>query len=113
MTGARRHKKDQETATDRRYAPRRVRLGRTIRRPSDEREKGCHTRCSPDGGGVGDPGNVRVRHGKWMDVNMLAMTTGRGRTAKFRELFGRAGFALEHIVPTGSPLSIIVGKPIV
>jgi hypothetical protein len=32
--------------------------------------------------------------------------------AEFRDLFGRAGFALEQIVPTRSPLSIVVGKPI-
>jgi hypothetical protein len=50
--------------------------------------------------------------GKWMDVNMMAMTTGRERTAaEFRDLFERAGFALERIVPTPSPLSIVVGKP--
>jgi hypothetical protein len=52
--------------------------------------------------------------GKWMDLNMMIMATGRERTAdEFRELFGRAGFALERIVPTRSPLSIVVGKPIV
>jgi hypothetical protein len=50
--------------------------------------------------------------GKWMDLNMMAMTTGRERTAaEFRELFGRAGFALDQIVSTPSPLSIVVGKP--
>ena len=52
--------------------------------------------------------------GKWMDLNMMVMATGRERTAaEFRELFGRAGFALEQIVPTPSPLSIVVGKPTV
>jgi len=52
--------------------------------------------------------------GKWMDLNMMMMATGRERTAaEFRELFGRAGFALEQIVPTPSPLSIVVGKPTV
>jgi O-methyltransferase len=52
--------------------------------------------------------------GKWMDLNMMMMATGRERTvAEFRELFGRAGFTLEHIVPTPSPLSIVVGKPLV
>jgi hypothetical protein len=50
--------------------------------------------------------------GKWMDVNMMAMTTGRERTAaEFRDLFDRAGFELEQIVPTSSPLSIVLGKP--
>ena len=51
--------------------------------------------------------------GKWMDLNMMVMTSGRERTAsEFRAVFDRAGFALEQIVPTPSPLSIVVGKPI-
>jgi hypothetical protein len=51
--------------------------------------------------------------GKWMDLNMMAMATGRERTAaEFRGLFERAGFALEQIVPTASPLSIVIGRPI-
>jgi hypothetical protein len=52
--------------------------------------------------------------GKWMDLNMMVMATGRERTAvQFGDLFNRAGFALEQIVPTPSPLSIVMGKPIV
>jgi hypothetical protein len=51
--------------------------------------------------------------GKWMDLNMMAMTTGRERTAaEFGDLFERAGFWVEQIVPTPSPLSIVMGKPI-
>ncbi len=50
--------------------------------------------------------------GKWMDLNMLVMIAGQERTAtEFRGLFGRAGFDLEEIIPTASPLSIVVGKP--
>jgi len=50
--------------------------------------------------------------GKWMDVNMLVMAGGRERTAaEFRELYDKAGFVLEQIIPTHSPLSIIVGTP--
>jgi hypothetical protein len=50
--------------------------------------------------------------GKWMDLNMMMMTTGRERTAaEFGDLLARAGFALEQIVPTQSPLSIVVGRP--
>jgi O-methyltransferase domain len=50
--------------------------------------------------------------GKWMDLNMMVMATGRERTiAEFRDLLDQAGFALEQIVPTRSPLSIVVGKP--
>lgn len=48
-----------------------------------------------------------------MDLNMMVMATGKERTAgEFRELLDQSGFALERIVPTPSPLSIIVGKPI-
>jgi hypothetical protein len=50
--------------------------------------------------------------GKWMDLNMMMMGTGRERTAaEFRDLLEQAGFALEQILPTRSPLSIVVGKP--
>lgn len=50
--------------------------------------------------------------GKWMDMNMLVMTAGQERTAaEFRDLYDRAGFELEQIIPTRSPLSIIMGKP--
>jgi hypothetical protein len=51
--------------------------------------------------------------GKWMDLNMMMMAPGRERTAsEFRDLFVRSGFTLEQIVPTPSPLSILVGRPI-
>jgi hypothetical protein len=47
-----------------------------------------------------------------MDLNMMVMATGRERTAaEFRELLGKAGFELEEIVATPSPLSIVIGKP--
>ena len=50
--------------------------------------------------------------GKWMDLNMMLMATGRERTAtEFRDLLDRSGFVLEQVVPTASPLSIVVGKP--
>jgi ubiquinone/menaquinone biosynthesis C-methylase UbiE len=49
--------------------------------------------------------------GKWMDLNMLVMATGRERTAaEFRSLLSQSGFEVERIVPTGSPLSIVVAK---
>jgi hypothetical protein len=52
--------------------------------------------------------------GKWMDLNMMVMATGKERTAaEFRDLFHQAGFALERIVPTPAPLSIIIGRPII
>lgn len=50
--------------------------------------------------------------GKWMDLNMMVMATGRERTAaEFHDLLDQAGFELEQIVTTPSPLSIVVGKP--
>lgn len=50
--------------------------------------------------------------GKWMDLNMMVMATGKERTAaEFRDLLDQAGFALEQIVPTPSPLSIVVAMP--
>lgn len=50
--------------------------------------------------------------GKWMDLNMMMMATGKERTAaEFRDLLDQAGFALEQIVPTSSPLSIVVARP--
>jgi hypothetical protein len=49
--------------------------------------------------------------GKWMDINMLVNTGGRERTAsEFRSLYEQAGFELEDIIPTPSPLRIILGK---
>lgn len=51
--------------------------------------------------------------GKWMDLSMMALTTGRERTAaEFRGLLERDGFGLEQIVATPSPLSIVIGRPI-
>jgi hypothetical protein len=49
--------------------------------------------------------------GKWMDINMLVNTGGRERTAsEFRSLYEQAGFELDQIIPTASPLRIIIGK---
>lgn len=50
--------------------------------------------------------------GKWMDLNMMMMATGKERTAaEFRDLLDQADFTLEQIVPTASPLSIVVARP--
>ena len=52
--------------------------------------------------------------GKWMDLNMMVMARdGSGLLPNSATCFERAGFALEQIVPTPSPLSIVIGKPIV
>ncbi|MEE4350113.1 MAG: methyltransferase [Pacificimonas sp.] len=50
--------------------------------------------------------------GKWMDLNMMVMATGRERTAaEFEALLEPSGFALQTIEPTASPLSILVCRP--
>ena len=47
--------------------------------------------------------------GKFMDINMLAMTGGRERTEKeFASLFARAGLKLSRVIPTHSPMFSIV-----
>ena len=46
------------------------------------------------------------------DIAMLVFSGGRERTAsEFAELYGRAGFRLAQIVPTGSMFSIVEGIP--
>jgi SAM-dependent methyltransferase len=46
------------------------------------------------------------------DVNMLVATGGRQRSEpEFRALYAAAGFALEQILPTASPLCVVVGVP--
>jgi hypothetical protein len=48
-----------------------------------------------------------------MDLNMLVMTGGLERTAKeYGELFAKAGFRLERVVPTASPFSVIEARPV-
>ena len=45
---------------------------------------------------------------KVMDLNMLAMTSGRERTAaEYSDLFEKAGFKLTRVIPTPSPLQIV------
>jgi len=50
--------------------------------------------------------------GKFMDVNMMAMTGGRERTAEqFSVLFEASGFTLGRVIPTQSPVFIVEGVP--
>jgi hypothetical protein len=47
---------------------------------------------------------------KWLDLNMLVVVGGRGRTEReFRTLLGHAGFALSQVIPTGGPICLIEG----
>ena len=53
-------------------------------------------------------GNV-PHPGKFMDINMLAMTGGKERTEKeFKELFAKAGLELSKVVHTHSPMFSII-----
>lgn len=50
---------------------------------------------------------------KWLDLNMLLIPGGRERTeAEYAEMYARAGFRLERIVPTPTEVSIIEGRPV-
>jgi hypothetical protein len=50
---------------------------------------------------------------KWLDLNMLALPGGRERTeAEYRDMYARAGFNLERVVPTPTEVSIIEGRPV-
>ncbi|MBW4510337.1 MAG: hypothetical protein KME64_28035 [Scytonematopsis contorta HA4267-MV1] len=57
------------------------------------------------------PGANQPSIGKFLDIEMLLMTSGgRERTAEeFQELFAKGGFELTNIIPTPSPISIIEG----
>jgi hypothetical protein len=58
------------------------------------------------------PETAEFTFGKWVDLLMLTILGGRERTAtEYSELYGKAGFELEQIVTTPSPLSsIIIGR---
>lgn len=57
------------------------------------------------------PGNA-AQMAKWLDLNMLVLPGGQERTeAEYRELFAKAGFRLERIVPTATENSVIEGRP--
>jgi hypothetical protein len=54
------------------------------------------------------PGGNDPSFSKLGDLHMLVMTGGRERTAQeYRQLLDRAGFKLERIVPTESPVSVL------
>src|SRR4029078_361133 len=51
--------------------------------------------------------------GKWIDIEMFMLPGGRERTKEeFRELFDRAGFKLNRIVPTNSPLWVVESEKV-
>jgi O-methyltransferase domain/Dimerisation domain len=51
--------------------------------------------------------------GKWLDLQMMVAVDGRERTeVEFRDLLLKAGFELETVVPTASPLHLLIAKPV-
>ena len=51
--------------------------------------------------------------GKLLDINMLVLTGGKERSeAEFTDLLKDAGFALNRVIPTECPLSIVEGVPV-
>jgi hypothetical protein len=51
--------------------------------------------------------------GKWIDIEMFMLPGGRERTKEeFRELFDRAGFKLNKVVPTQSPLWVVESEKV-
>ena len=57
------------------------------------------------------PANI-PEPGKFMDVNMLAMTGGRERTAEdFAALFAASGFKLNRVIPTQSLMHLVEALP--
>jgi hypothetical protein len=50
--------------------------------------------------------------GKLLDIEMIAFVGGKERTAaEFRQLLAKAGFALQRVVQTRSPLSLLEAVP--
>lgn len=58
------------------------------------------------------PGNVQSV-GKWLDLEMLAVASGKERTeAEYRTLLAEARFQLTRIIPTPAPVSIVEAIPV-
>jgi hypothetical protein len=55
------------------------------------------------------PGNNIPHPAKLMDINMMVMTGGRGRTAReWQSLIESAGLQFSKIIPTRSPMFPII-----
>jgi hypothetical protein len=58
------------------------------------------------------PDGAQPHPAKVLDIVMLGVTGGRERTqGEYASLLAAGGFRLDRVVPTASPLSVIVGKP--
>ena len=61
---------------------------------------------------VGPPNEIP--EGKFSDLNMLVQYAALERTCQeFRDLLKSGGFEMTEVIPTRSPLSIIVAQPMV
>jgi hypothetical protein len=59
------------------------------------------------------PEGASFHVGKWIDLQMLVALRGRERTeTEYRALLTAAGFDLQEVVATASPLSLLVAKPV-
>jgi len=59
------------------------------------------------------PEGPSFHFGKWTDLQMLVAVKGRERTeTEYRALLTGAGFDLQEVVATASPLSLLVAKPV-
>ncbi|CNJ27790.1 O-methyltransferase [Mycobacterium tuberculosis] len=56
------------------------------------------------------PDHDRDFHGKWVDIEMLVVAGACERTAQeYGRLLDQAGFRLNRVIDTVSPLSIVEG----
>ena len=59
---------------------------------------------------IGPPNEIA--EGKFSDLNMMIQYGALERTGQeFHDLLKSAGFVMTEIIPTRSPLSIVVGQP--
>jgi O-methyltransferase domain len=59
------------------------------------------------------PQGASFHFGKWTDLQMLVAVRGCERTeTEYRALLTAAGFNLQEVVATASPLSLLVAKPV-
>lgn len=59
------------------------------------------------------PEGPQYSFGKWTDLQMLVVFGGGERTTQdYAALLQAAGFELEEVIPTSSPVNLIVAKPV-
>jgi O-methyltransferase domain len=59
------------------------------------------------------PEGASFDFGKWVDLQMMVLVEGRERTRiEYGELLSSTGFELRGVIPTASPLSLLVARPV-